>query len=694
MRAPADCRARSALLGASLAFALVLALPSAAAASAHSARPASRLRLGSQTLKRCQVSPLAYCGRLAVPLDYGDPGSPRISIAYRWYPASAPPGGRAWGTVVPVEGGPGYPSIGSVSYPSGSSTGGYSTMYGSLLQRWNMLAVDNRGTGGSTPLTCPALQSFSGPTDSEAFQQAAGGCAAALNHRWQYANGSWVHASDLFTSAPAAEDLARVIGALGVGKVDLYGDSYGSFFAQVFAARFPRLLRSLTLDSTYETVGLDPWYRSTIAAMPADFDAACSRSPACAQAAPGPSWSRIVALSERLRASPVSGVVPGPTGALVSVSMSSIGLVDLVNDAAGDPRIYRELDASARALLGAGDPAPLLRLYAQRLYEDEDYFTVPAGEYSVELYLAVSCLDYPQLFDMSAGTAARAVQLASAQAALPASTFSPFSTGEWLQQDQNTEAYTACLDWPSPTVAQPPIVTAPPLLPASLPVLVLGGELDTWTPPGGVPKVLAELGGHSRFIELANSTHVVGEGDTACGSSLIERFVADPAALDSIDASCAPAVPPIHTVGVYAAALAEELPLQPAAGIDASSLDLRLAAAAVSTAGDAISRYQAIEARLDHGLAGGTVRGSEGGLLLRLHRDSLVPQVPISGTVTLTPDQDEADGYVARATLSAKAPGVRRASFTATWSTAGAGARAQVAGTVGTQRIAGTMPAP
>ena len=46
-----------------------------------------------------------------------------------------------------------------------------------------------------------------------------------------------------------------MIEALQLGKVDLYGDSYGSFFAQVFASRFPQLVRSVTLDSTYETNG-------------------------------------------------------------------------------------------------------------------------------------------------------------------------------------------------------------------------------------------------------------------------------------------------------------------------------------------------------------------------------------------------------------------------------------------------------
>ena len=65
-----------------------------------------------------------------------------------------------------------------------------------------------------------------------------------------YRGGGWVHASDLFNTAYSARDAEGVVRALNVGRVDLYGDSYGSWFAQVFASRYPALLRSVTLDST------------------------------------------------------------------------------------------------------------------------------------------------------------------------------------------------------------------------------------------------------------------------------------------------------------------------------------------------------------------------------------------------------------------------------------------------------------
>jgi pimeloyl-ACP methyl ester carboxylesterase len=204
----------------------LLALPAAWTCSAQAKSAGTRapqtLKVGTQSLSLCSRKPVSYCGRLSVPLDYSSPAGPFISIAYRWYPATA---GSAKGTVVPVEGGPGYPSIGSVQYAEEGAEGGYLPMYGPLLEHFNMLAVDNRGTGISAPIRCPALQEFSGPTGTALFQKTVGECGAGLNHRWKYPNGKYVHASDLFTSAPAADDLAAVIRALELHKIDLYGDS-------------------------------------------------------------------------------------------------------------------------------------------------------------------------------------------------------------------------------------------------------------------------------------------------------------------------------------------------------------------------------------------------------------------------------------------------------------------------------------
>jgi pimeloyl-ACP methyl ester carboxylesterase len=119
------------------------------------------------------------------------------------------------------------------------------------------------------------------------FSQLVAACGAQLNHTWRSRGGGWVHASDLFNTAYSAPDVARVLRALRLGRVDLYGDSYGSWFAQVFASRYPGLLRSVTLDSTYRVLGLDPWYTTTVVTARRAFAQACQRSVACAAATRG-----------------------------------------------------------------------------------------------------------------------------------------------------------------------------------------------------------------------------------------------------------------------------------------------------------------------------------------------------------------------------------------------------------------------
>ena len=227
MRRSLSALALACTLACTLVTGASLAVPAASAAARQATPGQSSLRVGSQQLKHCLTSPAAYCGTLRVPLDWQAASGPDITVCYRWYPATAP--GQVQGTVMPVEGGPGYPSILSVP--------GYRPMYGPLLRHFNLLAIDLRGTGCSTPLLCPALQDYSGPAGSLKLAGVVGTCADALNHRWRAPGGGYVHASDLFTSAASAQDVAAVIKALGVPRVDIYGDSYGSWFAQVFAAR-------------------------------------------------------------------------------------------------------------------------------------------------------------------------------------------------------------------------------------------------------------------------------------------------------------------------------------------------------------------------------------------------------------------------------------------------------------------------
>ncbi len=402
---PVISRSACAVTAAVATALLTMAVPAVSPAAAAAAAPA-RLRVGTITLRRCAAKPVTFCGRLAVPLDYSSAASPRIQLGFRWLPARHRPAG----TILAVEGGPGYASTGSEPE--------YLAMTGSLRATRNLLLVDLRGTGTSTPVNCRGLERAGARQYGRHFNQLVAACGAQLNHTWRYRGGGWVHASDLFNTAYSARDVARVLRALRLGRVDLYGDSYGSWFAQVFASRYAGLLRSVTLDSTYQVLDLDPWYTTTVVTARRAFAQACQRSVACAAATrAGLAWARIGALERRLARSPVSGVTTTADGTRGRLTVTPLTLVNLVNNAGFDPVVYQDLDAAARALLRGGDVAPLLRLAALSLGFDDTNEPLPG--FSDGLYFAVSCTDYVQLFDRSAPPVVRHRQYRPRCAASP-----------------------------------------------------------------------------------------------------------------------------------------------------------------------------------------------------------------------------------------------------------------------------------
>ncbi len=669
-------------LVAGLVSAGVTAGASAAGQAAADASPAVQARVGSVVLHRCAKVPLTYCGQLAVPLDYSSAASPRIRIGFRWLPAAS----TAAGTVLAVEGGPGYASTGTQA--------AYRAMLGPLARTRNLLLVNLRGTGNSTPVNCPGLEHYGHPQHQygAVFDRLVAACGWQLNHTWHYRHGGWVHASDLFNTAYSARDVAGVLRALRLGRVDLYGDSYGSWFAQVFASRYPGWLRSVTLDSTYQVLGLAPWYTTTVVTARRAFAQACERWVACAKAAGGhDAWALIGALAARLARAPVSGRTVTRAGVPGRFTVTVQTLVNLVNNAGFDPVVYQDLDAAARALLRDHDSAPLLRLAALSVgFDDVNY---PLPEFSDGLYFAVACTDYVQLFSRTAAPAVRARQYQAALHRERPRVFAPFTIGQWTRMDQYTEAYSACLRWPTPVRLVPPIIGHPPLVPRRLPVLILSGTFDSLTPwLQGATLVARQMGPSARVVRVANLTHVtLQDGDDSCPAAIYQAFLRDPAGLAHLDTACARRVAPIHAVGSYPLHLAEAVPATATGGNAAGRQALQAAAIAVASVGDEISRWPLLAGDHDVGLRGGRVSFS-GGTVLRISLRNVrwVTDAIIDGTARW----NQRSGWVtARLTvhLSRGAP-VRLA---ARWQPfAMPGHPAVITGFQGTRHLAAICPAP
>jgi pimeloyl-ACP methyl ester carboxylesterase len=629
-----------------------------AKAFAIAPRAAPTLNVGALTLTRCGAG---YCGSLERDLDPAGAVPGTIAIAFEYYPPFDPSLPRA-GALVATEGGPGYPTTGSRN--------SYLGLLRPLMQDRSLLLVDNRGTGGSAAIHCPALQ-----RDALYRNATIAACGAQLADR-----------SDLYGSGLAADDLAAVIDALRLGPVDLYGDSYGTFFGQAFAARHPSLVRSLVLDGAYAVIGADPWYPEAPAQAQTAFNQACARSPAC-QGQPGVSMDRIGTLLAALRARPVSGTAPDGDGTLQPVTADAQGLAYAMLSNASGPVVYRDLDAAARAWQD-GDEAPFMRLIAENQTSAYGANGAPrAVDFSAGLFAAVSCADYPQIYDMREPLPARFVggrrAIADKRRGDPG-VFAPFTIDEYLAMPQDYSVVNLCLTWPVPSLAHPPAQPVPPDTPfPALPVLVLSGDLDSLTPPAQGAQAAA-LFPNARQVIVANSYHVTALGDEDdCASAMVRRFVQT---LSPGDTSCASRIPEVRLVPRFATQTSQLAPAQATAGNQGSAEDLQTVAAALLTAGDAIARWWINTDGSGVGLRGGgfTYGFANGSSVYRLDRLKWTNDLEVSGSIV----QDWSNNRI-DATLVV--PG---GTLHAHWLDRAPLSMATVTGTLGGRNIAGTVYAP
>jgi pimeloyl-ACP methyl ester carboxylesterase len=603
------------------------------------------------------ANPGARCGTLAVPLDRGVPGRGTIGIGFELYPRRL--GNRpSLGTIVSIEGGPGFAT--TVSRDSRIE------LAGTLLDRRDLLLLDLRGTGLSNVLSCPAFL-----LTTLDYVERAGRCARQIGPD-----------RDLYDTHQAAEDLADLLAALRVpqGTVDLYGDSYGTYFAQTFAARHGGFLHTLVLDGAYPTPGTDPLWGDLARAVQRGFRLACARSAGCATSGTDP-IAAIAALVAGVRQHPISGTAPDGDGNPVAVTVDEMAITLLVQATYYDTAAYRDLLAAIRSH-AVGDDAPLLRLAAETGSIDAGAQDLRSS--SEALYLAVICHDYPQPWDVNASFAARRDQLALARSLADPAAFSPISVLSWTSTAY--EGVDACLEWPAPAHADPP-TPANPTWP-SVPTLVLNGDLDTITPSEDA-RIVAARFPHSTFVEVANSVHVTALSDRdACASAIYRRFVATGATGDT---SCAANVAPVRLIDRFPRTADEATPATSAAGDRSTLLERQVSAVAAATVADAIQRWQLNYSGASVGLRGGTWSYvDDANVETFTFADArFALDVGVTGSATW-----DTRGGGMTAAITIRGPRGTRGNLSLAWSMQGPAAVATIAGKLDGHVVRLTMPAP
>ena len=624
------------------------------------------LRVGSLTLHRCSA-PEGWCGTFDRALDPTGvvPGS--VPVYFEYYPHLNP--GPSAGTLVATEGGPGYAAT--------ESRDDYLALYRPLRGTRDVLIMDNRGTGRSAAVDCPELQRD--PTLTEANVAA---CGERLGL-----------SAPLYSTTLAADDLAALLDALALGPIDLYGDSYGTFFAQVFAVRHPEHLRSLVLDGAYPLGGGEyAWYPAYAPAMRDKFDLACQRSPSCSRL-PGSSMSHIEPALQSLRAHPFAAQADDVSGTPHKFTADASQLATVMFGSAPALASVREVDAAARAFV-AGDQLPLLRLMAETQVgvdsRDEDQ---APQKFSAGLAAAVMCQDAPQIYDMSLPPAQRRIardQAIERREAQAPGTYAPFTIGEYRRMPLDYAFIDECVTWPSPPAAWPAgrlktgTVTYP-----NTPTLIVSGDLDNMTPVADGAAAAANFP-NGRQLVIRNGFHVnaLPRSRSDCGAIVVRRFIETLAVGDT---ACAQAVPPVRLVPRFARHVDELDPAVALAGNAADAARLRAVSAAVLTVGDAASRATEISTGNGVGLRGGTFSVTETptGYRLTLRELRWTEDLAVTGTV-----ERPFRAGPAKAVLSLRGAAVADGTLEVQWSEGMPAAVASVRGMLGGQAVVARLAAP
>jgi pimeloyl-ACP methyl ester carboxylesterase len=566
-------------------------------------RGAAAPGVGEVRIEPCPNAPEDRCGAIWVPpfWDRPDEGE-AIRVRFRVFTRSDP-SAPAGIPIVAFEGGPGYGSIGS--------NRAYRFLFEPLLGDRDLILMDQRGTGRSGTIDCPDLQGGIGD-----YTDAVTACAEQLGE-----------AANAYGTAAAADDLAAILGALEVPRVVAYGDSYGTYIAQVFAIRHPQLVDSVVLDAAYDD-SFDPFARDAAAALRRSWATLCRRAGTCRGIV-----GDITRAARRLERDPLVATGVDSSGARYPVRLTGAGLAQLLYDATYVFTIYRDFPAALEAF-DAGDPEPLLRLAA------EDPLAWGGGGnprfYSEGAYAAIACHDYPTIWDRAASVPERTQQLDDAIDALAPDAFAPFPNDIWLRSLYEDQLVHGCLGWPALEPGDSPTPTIGPH--SDVPVLVLDGEFDVTTPLAN-SRDAAAAWPNSTFVPVANEIHVAALYDyERCASRIVRRFVRTH---DAGDTSCASRTPEINVVEVFPLTVDDAPPARPAGSGDASTpLDRRVAWAAVQTVADAFNRWwNELYGGTGVGLRGGSyeIRGPfyrwERPLVITFDAARFVSDVEVSGTV-------------------------------------------------------------
>ncbi len=469
----------------------------------------------------CSDESYFTCVTLPMPLDHFNPDDDRtIDVTFAVLPAPVPAKNpKRKGMFVVATGGPGTSGV----LLADSYVAAYDPK---MFTYFDIVFFDQRGVGSSGGLICPNaastyyLQDSVGLPDKEAAlkQIASTFSADCVNEM------SNPELLPYLGTDQAVEDLEMFRQIMTENKFWLYGESYGTQYAQTYAAKHSDRLAGMVLDGTVDLT-LSGWEYYTQQAQAFNDTlvstlSACDNDPSC--------YKEIISrmpfnpddignekslwvydfLTMHLEDKPVNFLFPLPQGGYADRTFT---LADL--EYVATSQLYGEGDRMmlnrALAMVAADlDIVPLARLlYLDAALDPQTLDVIPDPSYSDAIFFGVECRDYGypgNTPDEKAENYMRA--------------------GDSLSVPRFDSIFFSdlpCAYWPD---ANSDPTRPEPLLAAGVPTLVLGATADPATPVNNGIDVYKRLA-NGYLITTTGGPHVTFGYGNACPDNIVTNFL-------------------------------------------------------------------------------------------------------------------------------------------------------------------------
>lgn len=448
------------------------------------------------------------CVKLPVPLNHFDPSDSRqVDVVFGLLPAT----GERKGMFITATGGPGTAGLASAD----SYTASFDP---SIPEHFDIVFFDQRGVGQSGGLQCVNAATAFYRADWDATTPR--GEAALVETARTFSNNCVAEMWNpgilpYLGTMQAVEDLDILRQLLGDEKIWLYGESYGTQYAQTYAAAHPENLAGLILDGTVDMTlsSTDFYVKQTQAfsdALQLTLEA-CNADDICAESmGGGDAIAAYKKLTRQLKPAPIIFNFPLPSGRSIKRTFS---FADLETAAAS----YMYSETARMIFLRAlaaysrnADLAPMARVFYNALVLDPATLApISDPTYSDAVYYGVECQDYG-FYSGTPEERAAAMLRAGDEVDKTVPYFSSIFYGDM-----------PCVFWPD---ARADDTRPAPLTADGIPTLVLGAVADPATPVSNGQDVFSRLS-DGYLVTQEGGPHVIYGRGVSCSDDLVTDFL-------------------------------------------------------------------------------------------------------------------------------------------------------------------------